>query len=267
MRARSHRRSCTPALPWACAFALVMVAAPARARAVRRLFEPTDLELENPGRLEIDGQLGFVRGPEALRLTAPDLEVNLGLPHGFELDFDGALSFEAQGDRAFGFDHAAADNLWIGIKTGVLAWNDEAAAEAWAVGLQIGPKVPLAPDAHGVGIEALALVGFHHGGTHLMVNAGGLVDPASGDGGRPMGIEGGVDLEQELVADRWSLTGELGGVYFRSDDPHQLTATIGVAWSPSQTLELSLVFLAGLLPDNDRYGVLLGLSPAIALWR
>jgi hypothetical protein len=269
MRARSLRRGCHRALPWACAAALALTASPARARAVRRLFEPTDLELEDPGLLEVDGQLGIIRGSEAFRLSAPDVEIDLGLPRGFELDLDGALTLEARPDSALAFDHAAADNLWVGIKTGLFAWNDPAAAEAWALGLQIGPKLPLAPDAHGVGIEMLALAGFHHGGTQLMLNAGGLVDPASGDSGRPRGVEGGIDLEQDLIADRWSLTGELGGIYFLSDDPHQLTATVGIAWSPSQMLELSLVALAGVLPGpgNDRYGLLLGLSPKIALWR
>jgi hypothetical protein len=269
MRARSPRSRCHPMLPWTCAVVLAMAAQPARARAVRRLFEPTDLELEDPGLLELDGQLGIIRGSEAFRLSAPDLELDLGLPHGIELDLDGALTLEARPDAALTFDHAAADNLWVGIKTGLFAWNDPAAAEAWALGLQIGPKLPLAPDARGVGIEALALVGFHRGGTHLMLNVGGLVDPASGDTGRPLGVEGGVDLEQDLIGDRWSLTAELGGIYFRSDDPHQLTATAGIAWSPSQTLELSVVMLAGVLPGpgNDRYGVLLGLSPRIALWR
>src|SRR6185369_8335086 len=108
----------------------------------------------------------------------------------------------------------------------------------------------------------------HHGGSHIMLNAGGLVDPASGDAAdRPNGVEGGLDLEQELVTDRWSLTAELGGIYFRSPDPHQLNATIGVAWSPSQSIELSLVLLGGLLPGSDRYGVLLGFSPKLALGR
>jgi hypothetical protein len=267
MRARSSPQRCSRPRPCAYAVAVLMVmaASPARARAVRRLFEPTDLELEDPGRLEIDGQLGIVRGPEAFRLTAPDMEVDLGLPHGFELDLDGALSFEAQGERALAFDHAAADNLWFGIKTGMVTWTD--AGAAWAIGLQIGPKLPLAPDAHGLGIEALALAGFHVGGTHLMMNAGGLVDPAIGGSGRPIGLEGGIDLEQELIPDRWSLTGELGGIYFHSEDPHQLTGTIGLTWAPSQTIALSLVLLAGVLPGNDRYGVLLGLSPTIALWR
>ena len=54
---------------------------------------------------------------------------------------------------------------------------------------------------------------------------------------------------------------------FLSADPHQLTATAGLAWSPSARLELSLVAVGGLLAGGDRYGLLLGVSPKFALWR
>ena len=268
MRTRVHRCAWLAATPWACAVLVALAAAPARARPARRMFEPTDLELEDPGLLEIDGQIGVVRGPEAFRLAVPDLEIDLGLPHGFELDLDGAFALEAPADGTLRFDHVAPDNLWLGLKTGLFDWNDPAQRAAWAIGAQIGPKLPLAPEAHGVGIEALLLAGFHRAGTHVMLNAGGLVDPASGDDtARPVGLEGGVDLAQDLADDRWSLTAQLGAIVFRSDDPHQLTVSFGVAWAPSQTLELSLVMLAGLLPGSDRYGLLLGLAPKIAVWR
>ena len=46
---------------------------------VRRHFEPTDLELEEPGTTELDLETGFARSQDAWRAVAPDYELDLGL--------------------------------------------------------------------------------------------------------------------------------------------------------------------------------------------
>ena len=244
---------------------------PTQARAVRRLFEPTDLELEGQGRAELDLQAGLVRGPDAFRFAVPDLELDVGLLRNLELDLDGALAVEGPDDGGFAFGgdeaHLVYDNVWLAFKCGVLAAT-AAEGTKFALGLQAGPKLPVARGASGVGVEALVLAGVHVGHTHLIVNAGGLVDPAASDAGRPYGVEGGLDLDQELGdSGHWDLTGEIGGIAFASDDGHQLNVTVGVSWSPSEWLDLSLVGLGGLLPGSDRFGLLIGVAPKLALWR
>src|SRR3989442_12646402 len=52
---------------------------------MRRLFEPTDLELEQPGVMEVDMQYGPVRGQDGYRLSTPDFEIDLGLTNAIEL--------------------------------------------------------------------------------------------------------------------------------------------------------------------------------------
>src|SRR5205823_14671957 len=97
---------------------------------------------------------------------------------------------------------------------------------------------------------------------HLVVNLGGLVDPATGIGPRPAGMEGGLDLDVDLVATgRWTAIGELGGIAYLSPDAHQLSATAGLQWSPNPKLDVNVVALVGFLSGSDPYGVLLGVSP------
>ncbi|HTJ43902.1 MAG TPA: hypothetical protein VL463_17470 [Kofleriaceae bacterium] len=101
----------------------------------RPRFEPTDLELETPGMLDID-------------------------VHRFELDLDGAYAIEGVDPGTAGpsiFDHAAPDNLWLSAKLGIADWH-AASDDAWAVGAQLGPKLPAANGTHGVGVEGILLV-------------------------------------------------------------------------------------------------------------
>src|SRR5438552_2278800 len=81
-------------------------------RGVRPLFEPTDLELEDPGVSEVDLQVGVIRGQGPWRLVVPDFEIDLGILRNLELDVDGAYALEAPGPGSFKFENAAPDNLW-----------------------------------------------------------------------------------------------------------------------------------------------------------
>src|SRR5262249_53678245 len=153
--------------------------------------------MEKPGWLDIDLQFGPVRA-DAWRLVVPDVELDLGLLPQVELDIDGAYAIESPEGGGFSLDRSAPDNLWIAAKLGLLGWQDDAdKASAWALGLQLGPKLPVARDAHGIGYETLFLAGRTWGGdSHLVFNLGGLIDPGGAIGGqRPIGLEGGLDAD------------------------------------------------------------------------
>lgn len=243
------------------------VAAPVNARSVRRLFEPTDLELESSGTAEFDLQLGAIRGPDAFRVAVPDFEFDLGLTKQLELDIDGALGLEGPDSGALHYDHVTSDNLWLALKAGLLSFEDQTRTRVLSSGLQVGPKLPTANQARGVGVESLFLLGIGFEHTHVILNLGALLDPPIGGTSRPCGFEGGVDFDLDLdQSGKWSLTGEVGTVRFLSPDANQLHTTAGLAWNPTNAVTFSLVGLAGLLRGSDRYGIVVGVSPKMRLW-
>ncbi len=255
-------------------FALVLLSvlgwAPgAQARRARPLFEPTDLELEDPGVLELDMQFGMIRSRGPARIVVPDFELDVGLLRNVELDVDGAYAVEGPRSGPFRLDHAAPDSLWTAAKIGFYDARDPDAQTAFAFGVQVGPKLPVASGSHGLGMEALALVGTAIDRTHLVWNAGGFIDPdPDAMPGRPTGVELGLDMDLDLDAgDRFSASAGVSSVYFLSHDADQLLATAGVTWSPIDALDVSLVGLVGFLQGSDRYGVLLGISPKLRLFR
>jgi hypothetical protein len=71
-----------------------------------------------------------------------------------------------------------------------------------------------------------------------------------------------VDLD---ASDRFSLAASVSGVHFASSESDQLLTTTGIVWSPSAWIDLSLPGLVGRLTGNDRYGLLLGVSPKFRL--
>jgi hypothetical protein len=112
------------------------------------------------------------------------------------------------------------------------------------------------------------LLGRTMGGTHLVFNLGGLVDPGEEvSRKRPIGFELGVDLDQDLDKDGiFSILGEVGWVHYVSGDPEELAGTLGLQLSPNEKLDLSVSGLLGLSPGSDRYGVLFGVSPKLRLF-
>ena len=270
---RAHGRDSRKRTTWLTAGALlaclVFIPSPAaEARTLRPLFEPTDLEMEQTGMLDIDLQFGGIRGPGAWRMVVPDFEIDVGILPYLEFDLDGSYAVEGPTTGPFSFDHAAPDSLWPCLKLGLLDTHDGEAQRAYALGLQIGPKVPTAPGAHGLGSEALLLIGSMFGPLHAVINAGAFIDPApDATSGRPIGGEAGLDLEVDLDhVDRFAATGEISAVRFWSDDPHQLLATAGLHWNASASLELTVIGLWGFLAGSDRYGVLIGVSPKFRLF-
>jgi hypothetical protein len=254
------------ALPLAMALSWGLFSRPSAAQ--RRLFEPTDLEMEKPGIAEVDLQVGALRSDVPWRLVVPDLELDLGIAEGVELDVDGAYAIEGPHDGSFSLDHPAPDNLWLAAKLGIYDWRAPGANDAYALGAQFGPKLPVATDGHGIGYEWLLLLGRTWGESHLVLNLGGLIDPGvSVSHGRPIGIEGGVDADVDLKVANLSVSGELGGIRYFSADPHELHATAGLTWAANDNLDISAVALTGFLKGGDHAGFLLGVSPKFALWK
>jgi hypothetical protein len=243
----------------------VVLAAPASAAVHRRHFEPDDLELEQPGILDGDFQVGPLRGDSAgkSRLLLPDFELGLGLTRNVELDVTGAFSVdEGRGEP----HHVTGDPLWVAAKLGLLDEQDEH-GNVWALGLELGPRLPTF-DAGGIGYGVLALAGFTHRGVTLVVNAGTLIDPgATRSAEHPTGLVLGLDLNANLDAQGvWSLQSELGSAYYLTPDPHELSFTVGATYAVTPRLDVSLTALAGALPNTDHAGILLGVSPELGLW-
>lgn len=240
----------------------------AAARRTRPRFEPTDLDLEDPGDLEADLQLGFAHGEDAWRFVVPDFELDLGLTDFLELDIDGAYALEGRAGEKFSIDHGAPDSLWIAAKLGIFDTQADDAESAIAVGLQLGPKLPAAAVAHGVGGEALLLVGTKLHRLLLVWNAGAFVEPApDATATRPRGLELGMDAELDLDSiSLFSAIASVGYVHFWSADSDQLAATMGVSWQVMDALELSALALVGLLEGGDRFALLLGITPKLRLF-
>jgi hypothetical protein len=250
--------------------AVLVLAYPESARARQRhRFEPTDLEMESGGVVELDMQVGAIRGEGPWRTVVPDVELDLGLTRNVELDIDGAYAVEGPDDGPFSFDHPAPENIWIAAKLGLYdSRDDDADTTAWSVGAQLGPKLPVASGAHGIGYEALLIAGYTWKESHFVLNLGGLVDPGptvSTD--RPRGVEAGLDADIQLGHSPLSITAELAALHFLSADDDQLNATSGVTFAATENLDLSLIGLVGFLRGGDRGGVLFGVSPKFALWK
>lgn len=229
-----------------------------------RHFEPDDLELEEPGTLDVDLQAGPVWGTSASgnHLLLPDFEIGLGLTDDVELDVSGTFAL----DRENGQRHVTGDPLWIAAKLGVFDARDSH-GNVWAVGLELGPRLPTI-DAAGVGYGALGLLGFTHRGLALVLNAGTLIDPgASLSEEHPTSLLLGLDLNAEL--DRkgaWSAQSELGFVHYLSSDPDELAFTLGATYAVNPRLDVSVMALTGFLAHSDHAGLLLGVSPQFGLW-
>jgi len=248
----------------------VIIALPAGAVArPRPRFEPTDLEWEETGVAEVDMEFGAIRSPGPWRFVVPDFELDFGIFDNVELDLDGAYAVEGPNSGSFSFDHAVPDSLWPSMKIGLYSDHDYETRRARAFGVQAGPKLPVAPGAHGIGGEALLVAGGAVRGFNLVLNLGAFVEPAQdAASSRQVGGEAGLDMQLQLDdRNRFQLTGELATAYFVSPDPNQLHATAGITWSISPSLDLSVVGVFGFLSGDDRYGLLFGLEPKMRMFQ
>src|SRR5450432_2733334 len=236
------------------ALVIALLAIASVASAAHRHFEPDDLELEKPGIFDIDLQAGPLHGDSVGKnhVMLPDFELGLGLLKNVQLEIDGTFGAD-EFDRKS--RHYTGDPLWLATKLGL--YVDEDKGTIWAVGLELGPRLPTL-DAAGVGYGAVALIGYSHGGFQLVLNAGGLLDPgATLSAERPRSLVVGLDLNLKLN-EIWSIQGELGSAYYLSPDPHELAATLGATYAVTPKLDVSATALAGFLPNTQQLGILLG---------
>ncbi len=246
----------------------LLVVSESRAQTVRRRFDPEDLKLEEPGVVHADLAFGVVRGEKGGRWLVPDFDVDVGLAPNVEVGVDGAWAIEGTPQRLYALDHRAPDNLWISTKVGLWEARNAARKTVWAFGAQLGPRVPVAPDARGTGFEALALLGRGVGPMHLVLNLGGLVDSgAAVSQGRPVAVLTGVDASFDLDArGRFALAADLGGVFFVTGERAQLASTAGLVWSTTSWLDVGVSALTGFLAGGDRYGAIVNFSPKLPLF-
>lgn len=225
----------------------------------RSRFEPTDLELEDAGVVELDLQVGTMRG-DPRRFFVLDWELDLGLSSRVELGVDGAVSWVGDAGQP---STRVWDPLWVSTKIGVFDARDDEKHTAWAFGVQLGPRLAV-QGARGIGAEGLLLLGRTVRSVTVVANAGLLVDARTVDLPRAVAAQVGLDATWAL-SEAWALLGEIAGQRFFTDDPHQLAATVGLART-TEWCDFSLVGFAGFLTPGDRFGVLLGVSPKLRVF-
>jgi hypothetical protein len=144
----------------------------------RPRFEPTDLEWQETGVFEVDVELGAVRSPGPWRAVMPDFELDFGVLPNVELGLDGAYAVEGPATGSFSFDHGVAHSLWPSLKVGLYDDHDLQTGRARALGVQFGPRLPVAAASHGLGGEALVIFGGSTHGLTAAMNLGAFVEPA-----------------------------------------------------------------------------------------
>ncbi|MGZ3418624.1 MAG: hypothetical protein ACXVEE_12200 [Polyangiales bacterium] len=239
---------------WAASILLISATASA---APRVRFEPTDLELEDTGVLDVDLQIGTFRGNPS-RKAVLDGELDLGLREDIELDLD--FAFYRVEERY------TADPLWLSLKLGFVDAVDQDTHRGWAVGAQLGPRLHPMEHPRGVGYEGLFLFGRVWPALQLVLNTGLIYDaPTRETPHRAFGLEVGLDAVQP-VGKGFSLLWEIASVKQMTDDPSQLYVTFGVQRDFGERFALSAIAYYGFLEEGDRLGVLFGISPKTKLF-
>ncbi len=177
---------------------LSLLALPAQAGLRRATFFPKDLDMEEVGDLELDTRLGVLHTQDNNNVVLPDFALDFGIDRRLEFDIDA----QAGMDMATGA-WLAQDQLWISAKH--LIWDSHGKDQAWAFGLQEGPRFAVMPNTWGFGYQALALLGLR--GLHWqgVISVGGFIDPQDVDTWhRPSGVLAGVDWSFDLNDD-WDI--------------------------------------------------------------
>ena len=248
------------------ALALLVACGEAAALTRRPQFEPTDLDIDAPGVLDLDLQFGLVRTGRGLHAFAPDLEIDLGIAPGFELDLDGTFMLASGPGGVFPLDTPQYDNLWVSTKVMMFDWADTDRHRALAIGLQQGARLPVSTAGRGVGFEALLLVGVALPRMRLTLNLGGVADPASEDSPPTNALLSGLNASFDMDS-KGLLTLECAGlVAWSPGRPTDAAVTFGLTYAATQWLDLSITGLTGYLDGGAAYGLLLGISPQIRLW-
>jgi hypothetical protein len=247
---------------------LAVLSLPQRAEArrfFRARFEPDTLELQQPGNLEIDWQMGglYGDGVDGSRAIIPDLELDLGLTDWLEVDIDGAFSLTQLGGP---HTQIGGDPLWTSLRFELLNVDDDEGDE-FGIGLQVGPRFRTFDNAKGVGLGSLLLIGGGSKRLHAVANIGAFLDRD-----QAYAIAFGGDLEYDLERKhKWSLQAQLAGAHYfgdthGDDDPDQIFILAGFGAQVSESLELSMLLLTGPFARGDRIGALVDATWDHKLW-
>lgn len=124
---------------------------------------------------------------------------------------------------------------------------------------------------HGLGYEALLLGGLRSGRYQLALNVGAFVDP--GDVELPLsvsrpfafvfgaGLSVGLDKKSE-----WSLQVQAGSTLYVSRGHHELNGGIGMTWSASDHVDVSIIAVGNAFDQTDRLTFLAGVSPKFSIF-
>lgn len=235
---------------------------PSRAEA-RRLFrarfEVDTLEVEKPGKLAFDAQLGSVYGDGAdgSRLILPDFEVDLGITRWLELDVDTGYSYINVGSERREW---VGQPIWTALRFDLYSKRNEVTGNNFGVGVQAGPRLPNLRNLGGVGFSGLVLFG---GGTrkfHIVANLGSTADIEQALAFN-YGVSAGYEFDSKV-----SIVGQVAGVYYFQRDTDQLLLLVGVSRALTEELEIELLALGGPVYDGDRIGLLVGMTYRTGLW-
>jgi hypothetical protein len=246
-----------------------VAASGAEARRHRPRFEPTNLDLNPVGVIDADVESGFIHDGQGDQLMLADVELDVGILPRVEFDLDTSLWTSSVGLGTFQPGPAQFDNVWAGLKIGLVTGGRPGAPGAWGVGVQLGPRIALAPDAQGLGAEVLVIVEWTRRWGTVSLNVGGFSEPRqAGLHEVSRALVGAVDLAIPLGrSDVWTLTAEGFGVLNELTAQRELGASVGIACACSTHLGASLTALGGWIGDGPALGVLLGLSPQVRAWR
>jgi len=228
-------------------------------RHYRARFEAEALDLEPPGAMEIDHQVGAFYSDDAdgSRATFPDGSIDLGVFSWLELDLDYAFSVTHLDG---GEPRLVGEPLWLAAQVSPLELRDDADDRRFGVGLQVGPRLASLGTPAGIGFGALALVGVGIHGLQLSANLGAFFDR-----GQPAALMSGIDA-QYAVGSRWTMLADVTFAYYAGPVPEQLILDLGAAYKVNEQLLISFLLLGGPAFHGDRAGALLGVTYAMQAW-
>jgi hypothetical protein len=232
-----------------------------QARRFRTRFEPDTLEMEEPGTLSVDAQLGgsYGDGEYGSRLIVPDYELDLALSKRLELDVQGGYALVELGGQK---QEIVGDATWVALRWAPVQLEDKQSGRTFGVGLQLGPRFPGVHNMKAFGLGALALVGAGNKRLHVVLNLGSALDRD-----QEWSLAYGADVVYELsVKAKWRALMQVAGAHFFGDDPDQALLSIGIAHELSDDFELSLLVLTGPVVKGDRFGMTFGMTYDARLW-
>lgn len=178
---------------------LVLVIVPGNAEAKRRriTFFPQDLDMENPGHVEMDTRIGFLRTADGNNLVIPDIQTDWGINRRLEIGLDGQGGLDTAGNWT------AQDQLWLSAKH--LLWDGHRHDQSLALGLQHGIRFAVIPNTWAFGYQAVGLFSVTQNLWQVVLSVGAYVDPPEMETNhRPIGALAGLDATYNLNDD-WDI--------------------------------------------------------------